>query len=192
MKKLSVLLLIMMMSVAAVSAEEEVKATKEKVKIPMYVQAGLGIQGRHSDYIMWDASLDIPLIFGVKIPNKPIAFEACFDIGVETKYEWSGYDIKEDGTSAFVFRIDAIREFPKEGKKCTPYVGGGFGFGSATEKTVFYSGDENNHTYGAFQLNVLGGFNWNINEKIDLGIRLDIGFCSLTTIDAGAYARFNF
>lgn len=189
MKKLSVLLLIMMMAVAAVSAEESVKKEAESTEVkstkklpPFYLQAGvnLGIVGSFNNLF----GCSIPVAIGYKVNDK-IRIESTFNFIIpETVYE--------SKNEAFLFYTDVLYSFPNknEGSTFSKYVGGGLGFGSYTRSWPGFDWKEPEKT-GVFQIHGVAGLEKSFNEHFAVGGKLEMGLGGMFTLNAGGYAKFS-
>lgn len=190
MKKISVLLLIMMMSVAAVSAEEsakkEVEATEVKStkKIPPFYLQG-GVDFGYNEF--WGLGYcAIPLTLGYKI-NDLISAQGTFNFYIP--HEDNSVKSNIHTCKCFTFDVDVVFHFKnkKENAKLNKWLSTGMGFGSVT--TEFKSSEKKT---GVFQINVAGGLEKPFNEHFCIGGKVDVGFGGMLTAGAGAYARYNF
>lgn len=188
MKKLSVLLLIMMMSVAAVSAEESAKKEVESTEVkstkkipPFYLQGGLnfGYNGRWSH-----GFTDIPLTVGYQIKDS-LAIQGTLNLYIPYTDDTVSSNVHTKKCTTF--DIDVIFYLNKKpDAKFDKWLSAGLGFGSTSG--VWESGVKK--SLGTFQINAGAGLEKPINDHLAVGGDAKIGFGSLFTIGCGAYLKY--
>lgn len=189
MKKLSVLLLIMMMAVAAVSAEESVEKEVESTEVevakkilPFYIQGGISF-GYHG---VWGYGFtDIPLTVGYQVKDN-IAVQGTLNLYVP--YTDSSVSNNVHTKKCTTFDIDVLfyLKNKKADAKFNRWLSAGLGFGNTS--TTWESGGS--EEYGEFQVNVGAGLEKPVNEHLSVGGDAKIGFGSLFTIGCGAYIKY--
>lgn len=190
MKKLSVLLLIMMMAVAAVSAEESAKKEVESTEVkstkkipPFYLQGGLnfGYNGRWSN-----GFASIPLTVGYQIKDN-LAVQGTLNLYIPHTDDSVSSNVHTEKCTTF--DVDVVFRFNrKPDAKFDKWLSAGLGFGSTSN--VWEDGYKRSE--GTFQINVGAGLEKPVNKHLAIGGNAKMGFASLFTIGAGAYARYNF
>lgn len=192
MKKLSVLLLIMMMSVSAAVFAEEVTTTKVETtevksakKIPpLYFQGGLNF-GYNDNWSCGFAS--IPLTVGYQIKDN-LAVQGTLNLYIPRKDDSVSTNVFTD--KCITFDVDVIfRLNKKPDAKLDKWLSAGIGFGSTTRT---WDEDDYSEKFSTFQINAGAGLEKPINDHFAVGGDAKIGFGSLFTIGLGAYAKYNF